>query len=397
MKRFLPTALASIALYASSPLLAHPGHHHHALEDHDSGSHDDHDHDHIVALTEDQIKEAKILTMPAKPGHLIQQIRAPGKVILSPESKAYVTPQVSGMVTKIYKQIGDDVRQDEVIAILESREIAEAKADYIAAARRAQLKQTLLSKEQTLRAQQISAEKDLWEAQAAAEEASINAELARQKLLALGFSVSEINGLADLNAQNIQNLRYYELRSPINGTLVATNLVLGEHVGTDHRAATVADLSQLLVEVDIPASQYKVIKKGLMAKASTGKNDQCSSEIVCFKPIVEDSTRTIKAYAKLKDENNNWTPGTYVNMLIDSQVTKQPLVIPLSAIQQIDGETVVFVAQADGFEIRPVTTGSRDNQRVAIIDGLQKGEQIAVTNTFLLKADHEKDEAEHEH
>ncbi len=365
----------------------------HGSSHHDHDHHHDHD-EHQILLTEEQIAEAEIKIEPVKGGYLIQQIKAPAKVVIPPQSIVHVVPNVSGIVTKIYKKVGDRVRKDEPIATLESREMAEAKANYLAAQRRWQLKDTIVEKERGLAAKKISAEVELWQAEAAAEEASIDAELARQKLLALGLSLKDIQ---EIPQQKLESFRFYEVRSPIQGTVIGTEVAAGEFVSTEKELATLADLSQRVLEIDVPPPHQIMIKKGLATSAKAPHGDACQTEVSCYKPMLEENTRTLKAYAPLNSEKHPWPPGTYVTAYIESDKSRYPLVIPKTAVQQIDGQQVVFIANEEGFEIRPITTGPSDNERVAIVEGLHKGEKIAVSNTFLLKAEHEKDEAEHEH
>ena len=71
--------------------------------------------------------------------------------------------------------------------------------------------------------------------------------------------------------------------------------------------------------------------------------------------------------------------------------------VPKTALQTIKGERVVFVRSERGFEARQVATGREDDRAVEIVSGLFAGEAIAITNTFVLKAELGKAEAEHQH
>ena len=71
------------------------------------------------------------------------------------------------------------------------------------------------------------------------------------------------------------------------------------------------------------------------------------------------------------------------------------VVVPKAALQTIKGERVVFVRNDHGFEARKVTIGREDDRTVEIVSGLSEGETIAVSNTFVLKAELGKAEAEH--
>jgi cobalt-zinc-cadmium efflux system membrane fusion protein len=72
-------------------------------------------------------------------------------------------------------------------------------------------------------------------------------------------------------------------------------------------------------------------------------------------------------------------------------------VIPKAALQTIKSERVVFVRNEHGFEVRTVTIGREDDRAVEIVSGVFAGETIAVSNTFTLKAELGKAEAEHQH
>jgi membrane fusion protein, heavy metal efflux system len=71
--------------------------------------------------------------------------------------------------------------------------------------------------------------------------------------------------------------------------------------------------------------------------------------------------------------------------------------IPKQALQTVEGKRVVFIRTEDGFNKREVETGKSDDDAVEIVAGLQPDNEIAVSNTFLLKAELGKNEAEHDH
>ena len=74
-----------------------------------------------------------------------------------------------------------------------------------------------------------------------------------------------------------------------------------------------------------------------------------------------------------------------------------PLAVELDAIQRLDGSENVFVREGETFEPRKVLLGRRDDVHAEIISGLKVGEKYASGDTFILKAELGKSEAEHEH
>jgi cobalt-zinc-cadmium efflux system membrane fusion protein len=91
--------------------------------------------------------------------------------------------------------------------------------------------------------------------------------------------------------------------------------------------------------------------------------------------------------AQIDNKESIWRPGSTVTASIVIKEEPVEVLVPRAALQTIGGEQVVFVRTPNGFQRRVVTTGRSDEQNVEITSGLSAGEQIAVKNTFLLKAE----------
>ena len=380
--------LGWLALASTAALSAHGSHcgHHHAEHHHSAA-------DDIIVLSEAQISHAAIAVATASEGALIQRLCAPAKVVLLPQQLIHVVPQVAGIVAAAYSDVGTAVQAGDTLALLDSREVAEARAAYLAAAKRMQVKLATYRREDELRHKQLSTEQEYWQAEVDATLARIDYELAQQHLYAMGMTQEEIT---TLSRSSPSQLRRYELRAPAAGTVLSHNTATGAYLSGGTAAYVLADLTTRWLEIDVPISFQAFICIGAAVHVSTSDGIQTDATVQYCKPIVEEKTRTLKVYATLPKQTP-WHVGTFVTAYIDGTRVPHALVIPKSAIQTIDGAAVVFVRTSDGFAIRPVTIGASDNEQVAIEEGLCSGESYASCNTFLLKAEHEKDEAEHEH
>jgi len=98
----------------------------------------------------------------------------------------------------------------------------------------------------------------------------------------------------------------------------------------------------------------------------------------------------------MPNPDHRWKPGTFVTAEIPLDGKTSSVIVPKNALQSIRGAPTLFVRDGQGFEARPVRTGLEDDDDVEILSGLSAGETIAVTNTFTLKAELEKAEAEQE-
>jgi cobalt-zinc-cadmium efflux system membrane fusion protein len=124
---------------------------------------------------------------------------------------------------------------------------------------------------------------------------------------------------------------------------------------------------------------------------------QASGTIIALSPVIDPETRSAKAIAELDNAAGIWKPGDYVDARLIESEQEVDILVPVAAIQTVKGSKVVFVSESGGFRVRPVTTGREDSRNVEIVSGLEFGETIATSNTFTLKAELGKAEAEHEH
>jgi cobalt-zinc-cadmium efflux system membrane fusion protein len=93
----------------------------------------------------------------------------------------------------------------------------------------------------------------------------------------------------------------------------------------------------------------------------------------------------------------SWRPGTYVTAEVDVSRDDVAVRVPKAAVQTVEGKSVVFVRTPEGFEKREVELGRSDDDAVEVASGLKAGDELAVGNTFLLKAELGKSEADHDH
>ncbi|MBX9925534.1 MAG: efflux RND transporter periplasmic adaptor subunit, partial [Hyphomicrobiaceae bacterium] len=104
----------------------------------------------VVSMSAAQIAKARIETAPAMNGNLAKEIVVPGRVALNGDRQARIVPKLPGTVSKVMKNVGQAVAVGEVLAVIESREIADAKAEYLGAWRAEELAKSVYDREQRL-------------------------------------------------------------------------------------------------------------------------------------------------------------------------------------------------------------------------------------------------------
>jgi len=383
--------------------------HPHKCDDHDdhgpddqsghSEPHDDEENDQIKMAAED-VDGAKIGLQSAGAGRIVKRLRLPGTIVADRTRVGRVASKVVGIVIELKKGLGDPVEAEEVIAILDSREVAEAKSEFTAATVNYKLQDTLYKHETTLREKQVTAEQRVLRAQATVQEAQVRRDVARQKLFALGVGEDVVAKLAD-PGRSATSLQRYEIKAPISGRIVEQMVDIGTPMGGEgqaHELYAIADLSKIWVELTVSTQDLPQIKEGQRLTIEAANADSRSEGTVIFiSPILNQDTRSARVTASVDNPDGVWRPGSFVTAEVAVAESKAAIVVPKSALQIVKGDVRVFVRTATGFEARRVELGSDDGNSVEVLSGLDQGERVATANSFLLKAELGKSEAEHAH
>jgi cobalt-zinc-cadmium efflux system membrane fusion protein len=341
-----------------------------------------------IRLTDDQIRTAGVELAPARDGTLVRRIVVPGTIVPHADRIARVSVKLSGTVAELRKKIGDPVARDEVIAVLESREVANAKSEYLAGRLNGALQQNIAERDQALWDRHVIADQPLLRSQGAAAQARISLDIARQKLLALGVTEDEI---AMLPGEPEAGLRLQEIRAPISGRVVDRKADLGAVVGRDNLETElfiVADLDRVWVELAVGPGDLPIVREGqTVSVAAHGLSRRAAGRIVFISPMLDRDTHSARVVAEIANPDGNWRPGSLVQAAIAVEERSVALAVPASAVQTIDRRRVVFVRTSAGFDRRRVMLGDGDDRLFEVLSGVRSGETIAVTNTFALKAE----------
>ena len=354
-----------------------------------------HGHEGLVKLSPAQIAALRIEVAPAGPGILSRTVRVPGNVMMDPDRIGHVPAKVIGTVVELRKRLGDVVQKGEVVAYLESREVADAKSEFLTAGANLELQTTLIERERSLFDKKISAEQQFLRAENAFSLSKLRHDLARQKLSALDVDEAEI---AELPKQPVANLRRYALRSPIAGRVIDRRVDLGAPVGGDQQEKeiyVVADLSSVWVELTVSAPDLALLKEGDDITIEDSTREKATGKTIFVSPMVSKETRTTRVIVSLDNADGRWRPGSFVGASIPVDQRPVELLLPRNALQTIDGKLIAFVQVPDGFEAHAVQAGAMTEDAVEVIGGLKPGEIVAVLNTFVLKSDLGKAKADH--
>ena len=349
----------------------------------------------LVRLTDAQVAKVGIRTEAVGEGRLFRHLHVPGTIVPSANLTARIAVKTTGTVVELRKGLGDRVAKGEVVALLDSREIAETKGEYLAARVSADLQKSLFERDKALWDKRISSEQQYLRSQASYQDLKVKEDAARRKLTFLGLSPAEIDALPN---QPEAQFERQEIRSPIAGKIVERRVDPGAAVGRDNLETelySVVDLSKVWVDLAVSPGDMPLVREGqAVTVRAEATGEAASGRIVFIVPVLDQNTRAARVVAELANPDEMWRPGSFVAAEILVSDKPARVMVPAGAIQTLEGKPNVFVRVADGFEARPVTLGRSDDDSAEVTAGLEPGEAVAVANSFTLKAELGKAAAE---
>jgi cobalt-zinc-cadmium efflux system membrane fusion protein len=373
----------------------HDEHLHDESEKHDEHLHDDHEepaehlHDHeeenLVRLTDAEMKNMELDIATAGPGRLQVDLRFPAEILVNADQMANVVARLTGIVRNVKKNLGDTVKKGEVLAVIESRELADARASFHAAQGRFNLAQSICSREERLWKKKITSEQEYLDAKQTLAEARIELESAKQKLLALGFAS---NFLEALPHDPDESLTEYDITAPFDGKVIKKDITIGEELKEDSVAFIIADLSTVWVDLSIYQKDLPFVREGQNMLIAAGRDiPDTKGKISYISPVINEETRTAIARIILPNPGGHWRPGLFVTAQFIGEGIPVKTLITKSAIQNLEDKTCVFIYHpGEGFEPQEITIGLTNKTHAEIISGLKAGQRYVAKGAFDLKA-----------
>jgi membrane fusion protein, heavy metal efflux system len=210
----------------------------------------------------------------------------------------------------------------------------------------------------------------------------------------IGDAVAKDDLLASIESN--QSLTVYELKAPISGTIIERQISLGEYASEQKPAFVVADLSTIWVDLSIYRQDLKRVRIGdeVLIDPDDGGGD-IKAAISYVSPVGASDTQTAVARVILPNREGRLRPGLFVTARLVLAKRDVPVAVRVGAIQMLENKTVVFVREGDKVEARPVQIGEIDARHAEVKEGLSAGERYVAENSFVVKAEIGKGEADH--
>lgn len=319
-----------------------------------------------------QLKVLQVATVAAVNERMLE---LPGRVVWDETRTARVLAPLAGRVQRLEVQPGQPVKAGQALASLSAPEFGQAQADAARAAADAQQARQALARARELLDAGAVAARDLEAAQADAQRAQ--AEEARAQARLAGYG-----GGAAVNQQ-------YTLKSPVAGTVVERNALLGQEVRPDQPAQSlfvITDPARVWVLFDVPEGEAAQVRLGQAVDVQVGSGAPRAAKIEQVADALDPQTRALRVRASLANPDRQLKGEMFVRGVLHLPADAAQPSISADAAVLIRGRHYVFVQQAEGrFERRAVRVLEAGPGSLEVLEGLKPGERIVVQGALLLQ------------
>ncbi len=180
------------------------------------------------------------------------------------------------------------------------------------------------------------------------------------------------------------------IRAPRSGTVISINASEGMPIGILDSLVTLADIDTIRVVFDVYPKEISQVRLGQKVEVtSTGYGEMIfPGTIQYISPNLDEKSQTLKVAAEVENRNHHLKFGMFVQGKILVRSDQKVLMIPEEAVVQIGEGSVVFIPQGEAvFLKKPVKIGEHGKGKVEILEGLNEGERVVTTGSFILKSE----------
>jgi cobalt-zinc-cadmium efflux system membrane fusion protein len=312
-----------------------------------------------------------IHTALAETGPIADGIECVAEVSFNQNNLAQIAAPVSGIVQTVDVDLGTKVEEKQTVAKIWSASIAEAVAKAV-------LSHQTLDRERKLRADRVTSQAGLEEAEAAHRSAC-------QQLRTQGFSEEQIDEMG----RNPQEQVLMEVRAPFAGEIVERTAVRGALVEAGKQLFTLVDHSTVWAMLQVPETMLARVKTGqaVELRLDSLPGEVFTGKLTWIGQAVDERTRMSLARAEFDNSEGLLKDKMFATARILTRKAEGAVLVPADAVQHIGGKLFVFVKLSeDLFDVRAVKLGAKYGGRLEVLAGLKPQEPIAVNRVFALKS-----------
>lgn len=394
--------------------------------EHVAGEAEEHSQEGAIEISDETAELIGVKTAAAVSGEIEDTIATTGKALVAPNGQAIIGAKAEGRAVQISAEPGQSVKAGQVLVVIDSPQIAdlrgqlieaearlklaeqnkartamsENRAAVIQAKNRLDLAQATFDRKRRLAELGAAAKREVAEAETEYKNAKAeydyqsSIQITREQQQALS-EVEQTRAVVQRLTQSLAALGAnprgqggtISINSPIAGTVIDRHISIGQAVTGGSELLTVMNLSSVIIEAQLPESQAVRVRAGqrLTARLPGLPDRLFEGHVESVGNAVDPQSRTVPVRARITNAGAVLKHQMAVEVRIVSGERKEGVVVPVSALVQDEGITVVYVKEGNRYERRPVSVGTINYQSAEITSGIEAGEEVVVAGAYQLK------------
>lgn len=339
---------------------------------------------------------------------MAQYVPAHGSVEFNQDRLAHLQARVPGIIWRVEKEEGDQLKQGDVLVIIDTADVGKAKAEFLQ--NYTQMEMRMRAAERLEKTSGAVPARQIDEAQTALRESRVRLFNAQQMLINLGLPVKleDLAGLADdvvgrrlqflgLPAELSKSLppestpaSLLPITAPFESIVVARHAVIGEMVNPmTHALFTVADISRMWVFLDVSVEDSRRLALGqeVLFRPDSSEED-VHAKVLWISAEIDEKTRTVRVRVEVANPQGRLRAHQFGMGRILVASNPAAIAVPDEALQLEDRQPIVFVKVDDvTYQKREVRPGVSDGGFTEIKEGLRPGEEVVTRGSHVLKSE----------
>ena len=324
-----------------------------------------------------QIKFQQAIKIPIK-----RSLDIPGSIEVKQNLLARIGSPVQGRIIEISGMLGQTVKQGDVLAVINSTELAQQQLNYIKSVQMVELKTKAYERAVLLFDADVVSEAQKLERKTELSAAKAEMEASKDQLFVMGMTLKEIEAIQS----ETQIDAITSIVAKIDGKIIKKNVNVGQVVEPTEDIFTIAELSEVWGVAQVPERQIGFLKEGddILIDVPAYEEKHVEGKISYLGDIVDPITRTVTIRTEIDNSHGLLKPDMLITMKVSGKEVEK-VGVPVNAIVSIDDIPNVFIKIADNkFLLRPVTLGIKNKEFIHIEDGLLEGEEVVIDGAFHL-------------
>jgi cobalt-zinc-cadmium efflux system membrane fusion protein len=334
----------------------------------------------LVMANEALLAQIKISVVSQ--GDVSDILRVAGQIDFDEQALTRIGASVTGRVTQINAQLGNEVKKGDTLALINSSELSNSQLAYLKARSEKEFHRRTVQRAKTLFEADVISAAELQRRESEYEVASAQTRAAQDQLRVLGVNLKAMEELATTGA--IDSVA--SVMATIKGVVVERKVTTGQVVQPADVLFTVADLSRVWAVAQVPEQQVAQVKVGQSVRIEVPalENEKLIGKLIYVGQTVNPESRTVLVRTELDNTSGRLKPSMLASMLIEATPTKR-VVVPITAIVREQDTDYVFIEEKPGsFRLKPVRLSSEHNGQRVVLDGLSQGMRIVSDGAFHL-------------